>query len=290
MVESCLKECERLIQSGSSTFYKAFGMLDRPRRDAVFVIYAFCRIIDNSVDEPESSPYSLDELEFRFRSLDTAEGHFIWPALRWLFRHFPQLPKKPFFLQMQGQRMDLQQTRYNTFEQLDHYCYLVAGTVGEMLVPVLHDDPNEQVLEEAVLLGKAMQLVNIIRDVGEDAARGRRYLPKELMDRYGYGPTDFERRRVNKAFRHLIEDLAQQAHLWMDQGLEHVRSYPDKSAFAVELAARGYEAILEAVRENDYQVFARRAVVSSLRKLGLWITLQQKYYISNSQPKKGAVI
>lgn len=88
MNEAILSRCEELMQKGSSSFYQAFRGLPSPRREAVYVIYAFCRMIDDSVDEPEHSPYTIHEIHDLFDRLDDAEGHFIWPALRWLFSIF----------------------------------------------------------------------------------------------------------------------------------------------------------------------------------------------------------
>ena len=82
-------ECERVMRASSASFYEAFRLLPSPRKEAVFVIYTFCRMIDDSVDEPEHSDYTLDQLEALLEELDTAEGHFIWPSLRWLFASFP---------------------------------------------------------------------------------------------------------------------------------------------------------------------------------------------------------
>lgn len=167
-----LDACEAMIKEGSTTFHRAFSFLPAPRKEAVYVIYAFCRLIDNAVDEPEQSAFTLEELEESFTRLESASGHFIWPAMRWLFTSFP-VAKAPFFKQMEGQRMDYSKTHYDTLEQLETYCYLVAGTVGEMLVPVLHPAPDERTVEAGIWLGKAMQIVNVLRDVGEDQGRGR---------------------------------------------------------------------------------------------------------------------
>ncbi|WP_424768091.1 phytoene/squalene synthase family protein [Paenibacillus sp. sgz302251] len=265
-MNATLKACENMIREGSSTFYKAFGFLQSPRKEAVYVIYAFCRMIDDAVDEPEKSPYTLSELEQHFIRLDSAEGHFIWPALRWLYDLFP-LTKGPFLRQMEGQRMDYRLKEYDTMEQLETYSYLVAGTVGEMLLPVLHDAPDEQVTESGIWIGKAMQIVNIVRDVGEDQARGRRYIPEELMERHGYTRVMWEESAVNEQWAAVIKELKELAHNWFALGLGDVSSYPRISSFCVEMAARMYEAILDDVAAHGYDVYSRRAYVSNLKKL-----------------------
>ncbi|NQX47129.1 phytoene/squalene synthase family protein [Paenibacillus tritici] len=270
MNERILQQCEELMKRGSTSFHKAFDVLPSPRREAVHVIYAFCRIIDDSVDEPEHSPYSIHELRAHFRNLETAEGHFIWPALRWLFSSFPQLQREPFHLQMEGQLRDLSFTQYDTMEQLQDYCYLVAGTVGEMLLPVLRDDQSEAARTAGIALGIGMQLVNIIRDVGEDLRRGRRYVPLEVMGRHGYSQRELEDGEVNPRFIAVIQELKTEALGWFHQGLENVHTYPLESGLAIELAASFYAAILDAVEADGYDVFHKRSYVSDEAKLQLF--------------------
>ncbi len=265
-LKKALDACEQMISEGSTTFYKAFGFLPSPRKEAVYVIYAFCRMIDDAVDEPHRSPYTLDELEQSFRQLDQASGHFIWPALRWLFAAFEVKPE-PFIRQMEGQRLDYLLTRYETLEQLEQYSYLVAGTVGEMLLPVLHDAPDEQVTRSGIWLGKAMQIVNIVRDVGEDKMKGRRYVPLELMRKHGYTEAMWERGEVNLQWRSLMGELSELARLWFAKGLADLEQYPRTSGFCVELAARMYEAILEDAAQHHYDVYSRRSYVSAYSKM-----------------------
>ncbi|GGG20753.1 phytoene/squalene synthase family protein [Paenibacillus abyssi] len=275
-VKEVLKACEAMIKEGSSTFYKAFGFLQSPRREAVFVIYAFCRLIDDATDEPERSCYTPEELAERFDQLETAEGHFIWPALRWLFTSFP-VSKAPFWKQMEGQRLDSHLTHYESMEQLERYCYLVAGTVGEMLLPVLHGHPDRYVAESGIWLGKAMQIVNIVRDVGEDRDRGRRYIPLELLAKHNYTLQDFQSGVMNSSWTSLIEELCLLAGDWFEKGLCNLEAYPRQSAFCVELAARMYGAILEDAARHHYDVFTRRAHVPAWRKMTLLQQLLKKH-------------
>ncbi|NMO97053.1 phytoene/squalene synthase family protein [Paenibacillus lemnae] len=286
---NCLVQCEEMIREGSSTFYKAFGFLPSPRKEAVYVIYAFCRMIDDSVDEPEKSMYTIDELEQSLNELHSAEGHFIWPALRWLFEKFPNLDKAPFYKQMEGQRRDLVQSHYNTLEELEHYCYLVAGTVGEMLLPVLHDNPDAEVTESGIYLGKAMQIVNIVRDIGEDLERGRRYVPLELMEQCGYSEEDFYNKVVNPSLTTLIDELEMKAKAWFSLGMRNLDSYPKSSAFSVELAALFYGGILDAVKNNDYQVFTERAYVNKLQKTSILVSVARRYGMSMLKQESSAV-
>lgn len=272
-----LEECEALIIARSSTFHQAFQFLPSPEKEAVFVTYAFCRMIDDSVDEPGRSLYTLEELELGLNRLDHAEGHFIWPAMRWLFDRFP-VSKEPFRRQIRGQRFDSEWTHYDTFEQLEQYCYLVAGTVGEMLLPILCGRPVDgRTVQSGIALGKAMQIVNIIRDVGEDWLRGRRYIPLEVMERFGCTEQDFEKGEASPALRDTIDWLASIARDWLRTGLLRLRDYPSSSAFCIELAAHTYMAILDEVVRNQYRVFTERAVVSDTQKLSILSDTLRRY-------------
>lgn len=289
MNEMVLERCEEMIKKGSTSFYHAFYGLPSPRREAVFVIYAFCRMIDDSVDEPEHSPYSIYELREHLLDIQKAEGHFIWPALRWLFGTFPALTKAPFLRQIEGQLTDLTLTRYTTVQELERYCYLVAGTVGEMLLPVLRDDSGPQTIESGIALGKAMQIVNIIRDVGEDQRRGRRYLPLDMMTAHGYTEEDFDKGVIDNRFISLITELRQMALHWFRIGLSDVGTYPEDSGLAVELAASFYSAILQAVEHNHYDVFTQRAYVNDEAKVRLFLEISSKYPALLREGMKAAV-
>ncbi|MGV2884567.1 phytoene/squalene synthase family protein [Paenibacillus taichungensis] len=289
MNEAILNKCEELMQKGSSSFYQAFRGLPSPRREAVYVIYAFCRMIDDSVDEPEQSPYTIHEIRHLFNLLEEAEGHFIWPALRWLFTSFPHLDKGPFFRQMDGQLTDLKVTHYTTIEELEQYCYLVAGTVGEMLLPVLRDDNGTDVTMNGIALGKGMQIVNIIRDVGEDRARARRYVPLELMEKHGYSEQDWANGVVDKRFKAIIHELKVAALGWFRIGMDRLDTYPTESAFAIELAAAFYSTILHAVERNDYDVYTKRAFVSDELKLEMLGAIVKRYPMLAYQASRTAV-
>lgn len=281
-------QCEEMIRQRSSSFYQAFRGLPSPRREAVYVIYAFCRMIDDSVDEPENAPYSIGELQEKFLHLKQAQGHFIWSALRWLFAAYPQLDQGPFLRQMEGQRSDLILTHYTSLEELEHYCYLVAGTVGEMLLPVLRDTMDSEVTAAGIAIGKGMQIVNIIRDVGEDVQRGRRYIPLELMHRHGYTQQQLEQGVKNEAWVALLSELQDIASQWLKQGLAYLDTYPASSALSIELAATFYGSILKAVERNNYDVFTKRAFVTDEEKqlMLMAVLSKQAIYSSTHQPAR----
>lgn len=283
-IDEMLTQCEQFIKQGSSTFYKAFHALPSPRREAVYVIYAYCRMLDDSIDEPEHSIYTLNELKTHLLELDSVQDmHFIWPSLRWLFQRFPSLTKEPFLKQIEGQLMDTRLTHYETFEQMERYCELVAGSVGEMLLPVLHDEPDGRIAQAGITLGKAMQIVNIVRDVGEDLNRGRCYLPKEWMDAYGVTSQDLEHSNIHDGFKSLIQALISKSEQWFQEGMYGLETYPSSSAMSIELAAVMYAAILKEVRKNQYDVFTRRAYVKDSTKRAIFIKIKAKYTLRNRQ-------
>ena len=263
------EQTKKMMKEGSSSFYQAFKFLPKSQREAVYVVYAFCRLIDDAVDEPETSPYTLAEIKAHFDHLDEAEGHFIWPSLRWAFATF-SLDKAPYYVQMSGQELDFVRTKYDTMDELEDYCYRVAGSVGEMMVPILHSAPQAELLKAGISLGKGMQIVNIIRDVGADLKLNRRYLPLELFEAHGYTERDFENQVVNANFKCLIDELTARADQWFKEGLAYVAQYPKKSGFTLKLAASYYREIIQIVKENDYQVYTTRAVVPTERKLRLF--------------------
>jgi phytoene synthase len=276
MNQDLAKACEAMIKKGSATFYNAFRHLPSPKKEAVFVIYSFCRMIDDAVDEPEHSSYSIDEIEALFADLENADGHFIWPSLRWLFEVFP-VSKDPFYLQIKGQRLDIVHTPFRSMEELETYCYHVAGSVGEMLLPVLHNRPSENVRLSGIALGKAMQIVNIIRDVGEDQTRGRRYIPEILMEKHGYRQDHFDDKKINVMFIELLNEMMDLAEKWFTEGLKDLHSYPEESAICIDLASAYYEAILCVVKENHYDVFRKRAIVSREKKKQIFKSIMKRH-------------
>uniref|UniRef100_UPI00262CC521 phytoene/squalene synthase family protein n=1 Tax=uncultured Anoxybacillus sp. TaxID=263860 RepID=UPI00262CC521 len=153
-----------------------------------------------------------------------------------------------------------------TFSQLLRYCYCVASTVGLMLLPILAPNKRKQLNESAIALGEAMQLTNILRDVGEDMARGRIYLPREWMKLYGVSEQQLARGEVTNSFIHLWEQLAEEAEKRYALAEQTFSLYPLSARLAVKGAAAMYQSILQVVREQQYDVFTKRAFVSAERK------------------------
>ncbi|WP_226578157.1 phytoene/squalene synthase family protein [Halobacillus litoralis] len=260
--------CRGVIEKHSKTFSKAFAMLPKKQKRAVWAIYAFCRRADDIVDEGQNPKAELEDFAYEFDAfmegkLDLTDP--CWVALDDVFRNF-SIDPEPYYDMIKGQRMDLYPRDLKTKEDLLNYCYHVASTVGLMLLPVIAPGKVASLKKGAIELGYAMQLTNILRDIGEDMEIDRIYLPKDVMDKHGYTFVDLQEQRVNPAFVNLWEDLAQDAEMYYDRAAKTLPDYPVYSRTPVGGAAKMYRAILPTVRKNEYQVFGKRNFVSDKRK------------------------
>ncbi len=218
-VEEAYDYCRRVTQQASKTFYWGSMFLPSQKRRAIWAVYAFCRVVDDIVDEAShldrSSPGHLHGSSSPEKALDcwrtslerlyqhggSCEGPI---QLAWsdMLEHYA-VPLKPSLDLLQGVAMDLSLMRYPTFDDLYLYCYQVAGTVGLLTSPIFgyHD---ETALAHAVDLGVALQLTNILRDIGEDSRRNRIYIPQEEMQYFGYCEQELMDGVINDAFRGLL--------------------------------------------------------------------------------------
>lgn len=263
------RRCKKIIQKNSLTFYKAFSKVgDKHKRKAIFAVYAFCRYADDLVDEYQDEN-RLNKLEKELTNYVNKKRtpNFMWRALK---RHTKDVYQehhfKAFYDMIEGQRMDLHFTGYETLEDLLRYCYHVAGTVGLMLNPILAGTDEPKLYPFAVHLGHAMQITNILRDIGEDYQQGRIYLPRALMREANYSLNDLENGKINNGLVVLIERLAKVAEKYFDEALKDIALYPKDTAKPLGLSIVFYRAILDAIRDNGYDVFRKRAVVTEAKK------------------------
>lgn len=253
--------CEEIIRRHSLSFYTAFSALPAQKARSVYAIYAFCRLADDCIDERQN----LAELQQLERELERFfEGHTpdtpVWRALRVVFNSFDMDPWA-FRAMIDGQKKDYTFSQPQTQNDLEAYCYLVAGSVGLMLLPVL-SSLHRTWRQQAVHLGVAMQLTNILRDVGEDYQRGRVYFPAECMEKYGYTMEDLASQTVDKRFKALWEHQAKRAEELYLSFEKAIPLLDDDSVVPVLSASRLYGGILQAVRGNEYNCFTKRAIVS----------------------------
>ncbi|OCQ92101.1 phytoene synthase [Nostoc sp. MBR 210] len=280
-VDESYKLCRQLTAKYAKTFYLGTLLMSPAKRQAVWAIYAWCRRTDELVDGPASAittPETLDLWEQQLESIFAGHPQENYDvALVDSLQNFP-LDIQPFRDMIAGQRMDLYRSRYETFEELYLYCYRVAGTVGLMSTAIMGVDteantapwnqkkPQYIPTEEAIALGIANQLTNILRDVGEDTRRGRIYIPLEDLARFNYTEPEFFQGVVDDRWRALMQfqiDRARQFYTKAEEGISHLS--PD-ARWPVWAASMLYGQILDAIERNDYDVFSQRAFVPQLKK------------------------
>lgn len=281
-VQEAYEYCRRVTQRASKTFYWGSVFLPQPKRQAVWAVYALCRTVDDIVDEttPANTPrvghlggsrspsqelaYWRSSLE-RLYETGSPGDHPIQRAWSDLLTCY-HVPLQPLLDLLDGVEMDLTKQRYQTFDELYLYCYRVAGTVG-LLTCSIFGYQDEAALTHAVELGIALQLTNILRDIGEDARRDRIYLPQEEMNQFGYREEDLLTGVVNEAFRELIRFQIARAEEYYRRSHPGIALLNADCRLAVKLSATLYSLILEHIRLNDYNVFTKRASVPLQRKL-----------------------
>jgi len=261
---------EKAAKSGSS-FYYSFLFLPPHKRRAITALYAFCREVDDVVDECSDASIARTKLAWwRKEIADTFAGlphHPVGLALVPVIRDF-DLPAELFGEIIDGMEMDLSQTRYADFKSLHLYCYRVAGVVGE-LAAVIFGYQDRNTLKYAHDLGLAFQLTNIIRDVGEDARRGRIYLPLDELERFGVTPADILNSRETDNFRRLMEFQFERAQGYYQQAMSELPAGDRKTQRTGLIMAAIYRTLLDEIRQDGYRVLNQRISLTPLRKL--WI-------------------
>lgn len=273
---SSYKYCENLIKEHSKSFYKAFSLLPKDKANAIYAVYGFCRLCDDSIDEYKDIDMLEDlEAELDMFFLGNIPNKPIWLALSDAFNKY-ELRKEPFLDLIKGQKMDYNFKEFLSQDQLMEYCYYVAGTVGLMILPILATKNHDFLKEPAINLGKAMQLTNILRDVGEDFDNGRVYLPKELFKKYNYHYDELSKKIINDNFISLWEHEAKLAEELYDNSLEAINKFDEDSKYPVLTAAFIYREILNEVRKNSYDCLSKRNVVSSAKKTQIALKIKNQ--------------
>ena len=264
---------QKAAQSGSS-FYYAFRLLPDAKRRAITAFYAFCREADNIVDELSDPAIASMKLSYWRREVDalflgTAQ-HPVMQALK-PHIHTMMLPQSAFHTVIDGMQQDLEKTRYLNFAELSDYCYKAAGVVGEVSARIfgMNTPDNPATLEYARGLGEALQLTNIIRDVGEDARRGRIYLPQDELSRFGVSPATLLHAAPDAKFLDLMAFQYDRAVVTYQRALAALPKEDNRSQRAGLAMGAIYRALLEEIRHDGYQVLQHRVALTPIRKL--WI-------------------
>jgi phytoene synthase len=256
--------CRRVARRRAKNFYYSFILLSRPQRNAMCAIYAFMRYCDDLSDEPGATRAAIDKWRAEMEAALAGEfsGHPLWPAFYHTVRRFG-IPH-PYFREMiDGVLSDLEPRRFETFEQLYRYCYQVASVVGLTIIHIFGFD-TRSALPLAEKCGVAFQLTNILRDIREDAERGRIYLPAEDLRRFGVTEEDLRAGRRDEAFLRLMAFEAERAQAYYDESRPLLDLIHPRSRASLWALISIYSRLLDRIERSNYDVFRRRV------RLPLW--------------------
>ena len=263
--------CQQKASASGSSFYYSFMFLPAARRQAITALYAFCREVDDAVDECSDTGVARMKLAWwRGEVAALYAGrptHPVTQALAVSIQHFP-LPQEQLNEIIDGMEMDLGTVRYPDFKSLHLYCYRVASVVG-LLAAEIFGYEDRLTLKYAHDLGLAFQLTNIIRDVGEDARRGRIYLPQDELARFGVTEADVLVNRSSDGFRTLMEFQVQRARECYERALSQLPAVDRRRQVAGLIMAAIYRTTLEEIVKDGCRVLTHRLSLPPLRKL--WI-------------------
>ncbi|KAL6603413.1 hypothetical protein ACP70R_043774 [Stipagrostis hirtigluma subsp. patula] len=274
-LKEAYSRCGEICEEYAKTFYLGTLLMTEERRRAIWAIYVWCRRTDELVDGPNANyitPTALDRWEKRLEDLFAGRPYdMLDAALSDTISRFP-IDIQPFRDMIEGMRSDLRKARYQNFDELYMYCYYVAGTVGLMSVPVMGIAPEskattESVYSAALALGIANQLTNILRDVGEDARRGRIYLPQDELAQAGLSDEDIFSGVVTNRWRNFMKKQIKRARMFFEEAERGVTELSQASRWPVWASLLLYRQILDEIEANDYNNFTKRAYVGKGKKL-----------------------
>jgi len=269
---------EKAAKSGSS-FYYSFLFLPPEQRKAITALYAFCREVDDIVDECSDPQIARVKLQWwRDTMRETVNGtpqHPVQKALVDPIQHF-KLPLELLLEIIDGMEMDLDNNRYTTFDDLSLYCYRAASVVGLLAARIFgYQDPA--VLDYAKNLGMAFQLTNILRDVRKDAARNRIYIPQEELKQFGVSETDITEHHFTENMVDLLKFQSDRAHDYYQKAFEHLPEQDRYTQRSGLIMAAIYLNTLQAIEKDNYRVLDGRISLTPIKKLWLaWKTARSE--------------
>jgi phytoene synthase len=270
-------------QNRESNFYFSFLILPAPKREAIETIYTFCRVTDDIVDEgsDEKEQYArlrlwTEELQ---RSLYGVSKFNVLNRMSRIIRHF-RIPLHHVFDLVKGMEMDLTKKRYATFDELEEYCYRAGSTVGLMCAEVF-GYKNAQTKQYAINLGIALQLTNILRDIKQDARRGRIYLPREDLDRFGYGEEELAAGVYDERFIELMKFECARAHHYFKKARRCLTEEDKPFLYAARAMGNIYYVLLQRIEKANYDVFTKRIRLSPFLKLFIALGLRIRNRLPN---------
>ncbi len=272
-----------ITKSSNTNFYYSFSLLPKHKREAIHTVYAFCRYTDDIVDEDDDFRRKAVRLR-RWRkelgrALDGRSSYQMLNQLSATARRF-NIPVDHFYELIRGMEMDIMKNRYETFDELREYCYLVASSVGLMCRHIF-GFRNESTRGYAINLGIALQLTNILRDLKDDVRKGRIYLPREDMERFGYTEDDLLCSRYTPAFVNLMRFECERTRQYFDAARDSLKDEDKRFFFAARIMWSIYAHILRRIERSNYNVFERRISISRFLKLLItfryWLSHRLKY-------------
>jgi phytoene synthase len=263
--------CQQKAAASGSSFYYSFLFLPAERRRAITALYAFCREVDDVVDDGPDAQLAATKLAWwRVEVGNLFAGRPQHPVTRALLPFLQKfsIAQEKLGEIMDGMEMDLRQSRYLDWPALEAYCYRVAGVVG-LLAANIFGYRDERTLEYARKLGIAFQLTNIIRDVGEDARKNRIYLPMEDLKRFGVPASDILQVKDTPAFRSLLRFEAERARSHYAEAMAALPAVDRRAQRPGLVMAAIYRALLEEIERDGFRVLGQRTSLTPLRKF--WI-------------------
>ena len=271
--------CQDKAAKSGSSFYYSFLFLPPEQRKAITAVYAFCREVDDVVDECSEEHIARVKLQWWRNTIrETFSGkpqHPVQKALIPAIENF-NLPEEYFLELIDGMEMDLDRNRYTNFDELSTYCYRVAGVVG-LLAAKIFGYKNEAVMDYAKNLGTAFQLTNILRDVREDASRNRIYIPQDELKQFGVSEDDILNYRFNDAVKNLLQYQAQRAKDYYQKAFEFLPEQDRYTQRSGLIMATIYLHTLEAIEKDNYRVLDGKISLTPISKLWLaWKTARSE--------------
>jgi phytoene synthase len=271
-IDESYEYCLRVARTRAKNFYYSFVLLSTQQRKAMCAIYAFMRYCDDLSDEPGASKAAVDG--WRADLEEALEGRFtdhpVWPAFHHTVRRFG-IPHEYFRQMIDGIESDLEPRRLETFEELYLYCYRVASVVGLTIIHIFGFD-TRSALPLAEKCGVAFQLTNILRDIQEDAALGRIYIPAEDLRRFGVTDEDLRTGRRSQEFLELMRFEAARARAYYNESLPLLELIHPRSRSSLWALISIYSRLLERIVSKNYDVFTRRVRLSLFEKS--WIVVK----------------
>jgi phytoene synthase len=270
-IAEAYRECAEITRRSGSSFASAFWMLPKAKRNALHAIYAFCRLADDIADDPKIAGDRTALLARWREELDDAyrgkAQHAVAVALSDAVERF-RLPEGVFLDLLAGVEFDLANGPIETFDDLRLYCYRVASTVGLLVVRIL-GFTNPRSLEFAETLGIAVQLTNVLRDVGDDASTGRIYLPKDELERFGVSSESLLAGRRTDELQYLLRSYAERAASYYERAEQLLPDEDRRSLRPATAMGRIYRALLDELIEREFPCFEQPLRLSKPRRIAI---------------------